>query len=275
MPSYSVRAINIGSFLLGEADKVITLFTAEKGLVKAVAKGARKPGTKMSGRSDVLCANTLQLSTGRTFEIITQAECIDTFPEFRSDFKRMSYALYYAELTQNFGHGLSEESELYFDYLYEGLALQARSSHDPTWLCLEFELGLLDMLGYKPELTYCVGCRDVLGDYNITTFNRDLGGVLCQRCSLEQRALEIRERYGNNSQPGESAWREASHITPLVWKNLVLAADRRLSTSNSDNSLAKPPLPQSVQAARKLVQGYIEHRTGKHMKALDILEQIM
>jgi len=277
MPTYSVNAINVGSFLLGESDKVITVFTAERGIIRAVAKGARKPGTKMSGRSDVLCANKLFLSSGKTFEIITQAECIDTFPEFRKDLVRMSYALYYAELTQQLGHGLSDESQWYFDYLLRGLQLQARCRFDPAWLCLEHEIGLLDMLGYRPELTYCVTCRQVLGDYNLGSFNSEQGGILCQSCGLAQRWSVTRESAGgtaHQSMVRETSWREGSHITPLVWKNLVLAADRRVSEDPDCGSLVKSALPQSIHAARRLIQGYIEHRIGRRLKALDLLDQL-
>jgi DNA repair protein RecO (recombination protein O) len=275
MPTYTVNAINVGSFLLGEADKVLTIFSAERGMIRAVAKGARKPGTKMSGRSDVLCANKLFLSSGKTFEIITQAECIDTFPEFRSDLQRMSYALYYAELTQHFGQGLSEDCGLYFDYLLQGLKLQARAPFDPAWLCLEFEMGLLEMLGYRPELTYCVACREVLGDYNLGNFNREHGGIVCKGCSLQERQLALRERAGDTEIVRETSWRQGSHITPLVWKNLVLAADRRVSEDpEAVRAVVKLPLQQSVHAARRLIQGYIEHRTGRRLRALDLLEQL-
>jgi DNA repair protein RecO (recombination protein O) len=275
MPTYTVNAINVGSFLLGEADKVITLFSAERGMIRAVAKGARKPGTKMAGRSDVLCVNKLFLATGKTFEIITQAECIDTFPEFRSDLQRMTYALYYAELTQQLGQGLAEESQWYFDYLYQGLCAQARRPIDPAWLCLEFELGLLAMLGYRPELTYCVSGREVLGDYNLGTFNRELGGIVCRDCSVIERRLELRERSGEDTVFKETSSRQAAHITPLVWKNLVLAADRHISQQAQDErTVVKMPAQQSIHAARRLIQGYIEHRIGKRLKALDFLEQL-
>lgn len=276
MPTYTVHAINIGSFLLGEADKVLTLFSMERGTIRAVAKGARKPGTKMSGRSDVLCVNKLLLSTGRTFEIITQAESIEGFPEFRQDLRRMSYALYYAELTNHFGQGLSEESQSYFEFLIKALDLQARSSHDPEWLCLEFELGLLDALGYRPELTYCVICREVLGDYNLGTFNRESGGVVCQSCSLQERQYVTRESGYEPHVERDSAWRTGSYITPLVWKNMVLAADRRVSEEGVEQPgvVKQPAMQQSVEAARRLVQGYIEHRAGKRMKSLEVLEQL-
>ena len=52
MPTYSVNAINVGSFNLGESDKIITLFSAERGLIRAVAKGARKPAPKLAGEQN-------------------------------------------------------------------------------------------------------------------------------------------------------------------------------------------------------------------------------
>lgn len=273
MPTYTVNAINIGSFALGESDKVITMFSAERGLLRAVAKGARKPGTKIGARADVLAANKLFLSTGRTFEIIAQAECIDLFPEFRSDLTRMSYALYYAELTQHFGQGLSEESGFYFDYLLNALKLQARSRKEPAWLCLEFEMGLLEALGYQPELTYCVACRAVLGDYNLGKFAAEHGGICCQSCLLAQRDLtRVHEGQATRS---HSSSVKAAHVTPLVWKNLVLAAQRRVSTQDSeDTAVVKLPLEQSIYAARRLVKGYLEHLSGKAFKALDLLSQL-
>jgi DNA repair protein RecO (recombination protein O) len=275
MPTYTVHAINIGSFLLGESDKVLTLFSSERGIIRAVAKGARKPSTKMSGRHDVLCVNKLLLSTGKTFEIITQAESIEGFPELRTSLERMSYGLYYAELTQYFGQGLSEESAMFFEYLLNSLQLQARTEHDPSWLCLEFEMGLLGILGYRPELTFCVICRDVLGDYNLGTFNRELGGVVCQPCSLQERQAQVQEAP-YPKQERDSSWRSGAFITPLVWKNLVLAADRRVSEEGAEQPgvVNQQAMQQSVEAARRLIQGYIEYRTGKRMKSLEVLEQL-
>src|SRR5277367_5462569 len=117
MATYSLTAVNVGSFAIGESDKVITLFSSERGLVKAVAKGARKPGAKISGKADLLNVNKLLLATGRSLDIITDAESFETFPHLRSDLCKLSYGLYYAELTNQFGQGLLDESEIYFEYL--------------------------------------------------------------------------------------------------------------------------------------------------------------
>jgi DNA repair protein RecO (recombination protein O) len=272
MPTYSVHAINIGSFALGESDKVLTIFSAERGVIKAVAKGARKPGTKIGGRADVLSANKLLLSTGKTFEIIAQAESIESYPEFRSDLTRMSYALYYAELTHHFGTGLSEDSALYYDYLLKALTLQARCRLDPAWLCLEFEMGLLEILGYQPELTYCVSCRDVLGDYNLGKFVAEHGGICCQTCLQTGRDRSgVHEGLASR---GQAAAGKTAHITPLVWKNLVIASQRRASTADTQDAVVKVPVEQSIHAARRLIKSYLEHLSGRAFKALDLLAQL-
>src|SRR5262249_3966999 len=143
MATYKVSGINVGSFNLGESDKILTIFTAERGLIRAVAKGARKPGTKVSGRADVLNVNSLLIATGKTLDIITQAETLETFPKLREDLSRLSFGLYYAELTQQFGPGLTEESSEYLQYLRQGLRILADHQREPVSSCLTFELGLL------------------------------------------------------------------------------------------------------------------------------------
>ena len=73
------------------------LFSRERGIHRAVAKGARKPGTKMGGKSEPLNINRLLLSKGKSLDIITQCESIESFGALRKDFARLSYALYFAD----------------------------------------------------------------------------------------------------------------------------------------------------------------------------------
>jgi DNA repair protein RecO (recombination protein O) len=293
MPTYTVTAINIGSFPLGESDKVLTLFSRERGIVRAVAKGARKPGTKMSGKSDVLTVNKLLLATGRSLDIITQAEGIESYPELRHDLVRLSFALYYAELTQHFGQGLSEEAQGYFDYLCQSVRIQSDPAYDPIMLCLTFELGLLNMLGYKPELDACVVCRKALTDYNIAVFHHELGGIICEQCfsgNGPNEATVSESKYSQDRYFGQTeafsrnakrnyGW-ERTHITPLVWKSLVLAGNSSVTFFTSNPTLPTNYSKQvmntkrAAEAARRIIQSYIEHRAGKKMKSLDILTQL-
>ncbi len=271
MPTYSVNAVNVASFPLGETDKVVTVFSAERGLIKCVAKGARKPGSKIGGRAELLNVNKLLLSTGRTFEIISQAETLETFPKLRGDLERLAYSLYYAELTSIFGQGLNDESSSYFDFLVMSLRYQSLSDSDPAYLCLMFELRLLETLGYRPELTVCVNCRSVLTDHVIAGFHFELGGIVCERCHLEGKrtkvTMRVAEDEGIYETPGVD--KLDKHVTPMVWKRLVLAS---AGSDVPDAHLESDGVKRATRAAHRVIEGYIEHRAGRRIKSLSLLE---
>jgi DNA repair protein RecO (recombination protein O) len=266
--TYTVTAINVGSFNLGEADRVLTIFCPEKGILKAVAKGARKPGSKMSGRSDILCLNELLLSPGRTFEIITQAQSVESFSFLRNNLVTLSYGLYFAELTACFGQGLADNAGEYFDFLRGALTALGAPEACPLSACMEFEAGLLDFLGYKPELTFCIACRQALDEYKLSRFNIELGGVVCQKCSQKGRRLAVRDTGGDDFDADLRELNQGVHLTPLVWKSLVL----RSAGSSAPASFAGNR--QVQEAAQRILQAYIEHRAGKKFKTLQTLSQL-
>jgi DNA repair protein RecO (recombination protein O) len=274
MPSYSLTAVNVGSFPLGESDKVLTLFSAERGLTRAVAKGARKPGTKIAGRADVLKVNKLLVASGRSLDIITQAETLESYSDLRDDLTRLSYALYYAELTSQFGQGLHDESQAFFAYLCEALKLQAQAEHDPSLLCLQFEMHLLDLLGYKPEIDFCVICRKTITDSSVSAFDHELGGIICASCFAaahgKQRHL-VSQETGTYLDEPIAPLSYKTHVTPLVWKGLVLA-NRGLTEGKHGHVQTSAHMVKASAAACKLVQTYIEHKAGRRMKALALLE---
>lgn len=271
---------------------------------RVVAKGARKPGARISGKAELLNVNRLLLAKGKNLDIITQCESIESFANLRHDLARLTYALYYAELTQVFGQGLTEESERYFDKLCLSLGLMAASGRDPALLCLEFEFALLDMLGIKPELNFCVGCRTPLTESNLTAFNHELGGLVCQACFQRMRRLAatpqlVREEPDNYDQAPESeeetirlglvarggaraeamdGQRTNVYVTPLVWKRLVLAnigSEQIDMEINPDQPKEARALVGATVAARRVMQSYIEYKAGKRMRALDLLANLI
>lgn len=270
MPTFAVSGINIGSFNLGESDKVLTIFSAERGLIRAVAKGARKPGSKITGKSEPLNVNKLLIAKGRSLDIITQAESIETFHSLRKDLTKLSIGLYYAELTQQFGQGLSEESNEYFDYMQTALKqLVDADPEESIWLCLKFELGLLQMLGFQPELTYCVVCRQIIDDLSLAAFDRELGGTVCSGCYQQSRISYVRERTALAENSSHHTINQSVQMTPLVWKQLILAQD--IHANPQHIKTGSRPLKQALLAAQRLIQGYIEHRAGRKLKALALI----
>jgi DNA repair protein RecO (recombination protein O) len=291
MPSYNLTAINLGGFQIGESDKVISMFSAERGLVRAVAKGAKKPGTKMAGKSEALCANKLMIAKGRSLDIITQAESIDTFRRVRSDLTRLTFALYYAELTQAFGEGLEEESEVYYHVLFNSLRMQEAAIADARQLSLEFSMFLLNQLGVSPELTVCVKCREPLTEYSIAAFYSEMGGVGCNRCGQDARSKQsVAESSLRNDYSSRSGQRRENHdhhyeergifVTKLVWKILVNASvasedlmDPEVFQGGSQRPGYSEAQAPALDAAHRLMQRYLEERAGKKMRTLDLLKQ--
>jgi len=284
MPTYSVNAINVGSFNLGEADKIITLFSAERGLIRAVAKGARKPGSKIAGRAELLAVNKLLLANGRSLDIITQAEGIESFKGIRNDLTRLSYGLYYAELTCHFGQGLGQEAQLYFELLVNALRQLSVSQENAAYLCLTFQLSLLHLVGLKPELESCLICRRRLLDYDLSIFHHDLGGAICNTCfssdvspkQLRRQNLRLAESSAVNitgEMPDKQLSSFFTYLTPLVWKKLILASTAFPvdKTANPVNAQNNDLIEKAIQAARHLLETYIEHRAGKKMKSLGLI----
>ena len=292
MPTFSLTAINLGGFQIGESDKVISMFSAERGLVRAVAKGAKKPGTKMAGKSEALCANKLLIAKGRSLDIITQAESIETFRKVRTDLKRLTFCLYYAELTAAFGEGLEEESEVYYHVLLNSLRMQEALISDARQLSLEFSMFLLKQLGVSPELTVCVRCRQPLTEYNIAAFYSETGGIGCNRCGQDSRSksivseVSVKGQYSSDfrkkhDEDVDHYEERGTFVTPLVWKMLVnadVASDDLIDPSTDLEARRRPDYSEAqapaLDAAHRLVQRYLEDRAGKKMRTLDLLKQL-
>src|SRR4051794_38220017 len=98
MPSYNATTLVLHRMDLGENDRVLTLFTREKGKLSAVAKGARRGGSRMSGATELFVQARMQLGVGRTFDIVTQCEIQRSFSGLRIDLQRLARATYFREL---------------------------------------------------------------------------------------------------------------------------------------------------------------------------------
>jgi len=278
MATYSLTAIIVGGFPIGESDKVVSMFSSERGLVRAVAKGAKKPGTKMSGKAEALCVNKMLVAKGRSLDIITQAESVCTFRNLRADLVRLTHALYYAELTQAFGEGLEEESELFYQVLFNSLHMQEAAVADARLLSLEFEMFLLRQLGVSPELQVCIKCRRPLTEYNITVFFSELGGIGCDKCGRSSSTSGARVAERNFDAYDAEYEERGIFVTPLVWKMLVnadatcdeLALPESLTRRRPAYTEAQSP---ALDAAHRLMQRNLESRAGKKMRTLDLLKQ--
>ena len=184
---YKTPAIVLRQRKLGDADKIITLYTANLGKLDAVAKGVRRITSRLAGHVEPLSHGSYLVAHGRNLDIITQAQTIETFQPLRDDLDRLSRALYAAELVDRFTEERSENFALYRLLLD---ALRRLAQRDELDLILRsFELSLLALQGYRPELRQCVACRRPL-EAEANAWAPGAGGVICPRCRRDQAALQ-------------------------------------------------------------------------------------
>jgi DNA repair protein RecO (recombination protein O) len=111
--NYQTEAIIIKKTKLGEADRILTLYTPQLGKIQAVAKGVRRPRSKMSGHLELLTHSLVSLARGKNIDTVTGTQTINSFLPLKSDLRLTSYALYVTELVNQFGAESLENQPLF------------------------------------------------------------------------------------------------------------------------------------------------------------------
>jgi len=238
--SFRLEAVVLRHSDWGEADRLLTLYTRERGKVRAIAKGARKVKSRKAGHLEPFTRVTLQLARGRDLLIVTQAETIDAYQPLREDLLKTGYASYLAELLDRFTY--EEESENYniFRLLTESLSRIAFEA-DP-WLAIRYyEVRLLDHLGFRPQLFECANCREEIQAVD-QFFSAAQGGVLCPRCgaglpgvwNVSVEALKYLRHFQRSSyaeaQRARPSPQVRDEVEALMQRNFTYLLERELNT---------------------------------------------
>ncbi|MDD3594428.1 MAG: DNA repair protein RecO [Candidatus Gastranaerophilales bacterium] len=196
--NYTTDAININSYNLSESDKIIVMYSKEHGIIRAVAKGVKKPKSKLSGRMDMLIANNLVLVKGRNLDIVSQAEVLHNFKNLRIDINKLSFSMYCAELVSVFGIENDFNSEIIYNLLVDTLEKINSTAGKSNILAhvLDFQMQLMDIVGYKIALNNCACCFKPY-DKNFG-FSMQGGGVICPSCGQNHAfSAEVIEVFKN------------------------------------------------------------------------------
>jgi DNA repair protein RecO (recombination protein O) len=178
--SLSVEAVVLRHSDWGEADRLLTLYAPHAGKLRAVAKGARKLHSRKAGHLEPFTRVKLLLARGREFWIVTQAETVDAYLPLRENLVLTGYAAYLVELLDRFTYEEAETPGLY-TLLVEGLERLATLA-DPFIAVRYYEIRLLDVVGFRPQLFSCVICGAQIQAED-QYFDALTGGVVCPRCA--------------------------------------------------------------------------------------------
>ena len=237
----------LSRFELGEADRVLTVLTPDYGKLRIIAKGVRRPTSRLGGSLEPFAELRIALSRGRTFEHVTQVSVGHAWLRMRDSLESAATAWYLAELAERTSLEGGVAAPLYtllrraYELLDAGMA--------PGRVARWYEMHLADELGQRPEVDRCVECDRMLEVEESFRWVPVLGGVLCQR------------------HPAPPAWRADLSLEALK----LLKAYQRMDAE----ALAGLRLPASVEReVEAVMREFMRHVLDRDPKSLAFLDEV-
>lgn len=245
MAQFESEALVLKQFDLGESDRIITFYTRNMGKVRAVARGVRKPKSKISGLVLPFSYNRVTFYRGRSLDRINHIESIYFFSSLREDLDLMAYASYMAELVEKVGME-DQANELLFSLLLTSFHQLIQVDKDNLeYVELIFNLRLLKILGFAPRLLNCVHCGSSVDTARKNYFDIRQGGIVCSTCHSVEKELT-----------GESL---------QIMKKILGGFDSALKLKISE---------RARQELVKLISSFLLYHLDLRLKSLDFLHMI-
>lgn len=177
---FNTKGLIIKEQNIGEQDKLVTVLTADMGIVKAFVRGAKNIKSKKQSATSLLCYSKLTLYTGKDSYIIDEAECIEVFFGLRNDIEKLALAQYFAELAYELSPQQTDANE-YLRVILNSLYMVSNSKRPDLQIKAITELRLLSLSGYMPNLVACERC----GEFETPTmyFDMEHGLLYCENCA--------------------------------------------------------------------------------------------
>ena len=244
---YTTEAIVLSRFDFGEADRILTLITPDWGKIKVIAKGIRRPTSRIGGSLEPFAELQVALARGRTFEVVTQVVVDHAWLNLRDSLESAATAWYLAELADRSLEERTAAEPLYtllkraYGLLDAGMA--------PGRVARWYEMHLADELGMRPEVDRCAECDRMLEAEERHRWVPSVGGVLCDRC------------------PGPSHDRAGLSLEGLK----LLKAYQRLDIEAIAALRVAPSAEREVEAA---MREFISHALDRQARSLAFLDEV-
>ena len=250
---FTTNVINLKSYNISEADKIMVMYSKEKGIIRAVAKGIKKTTSKLGGRMDLLVANKLMLNKGSNLDTICQAEALNTFYKLRCDMNKLFYSMYCAEIVSNFGIENDPNSEEIFNLFYTFLeTISNASAKEQIMLCvIKFQLKIMEITGYSIQFLSCIRCNKTVDNKDELFFSVEQGGILCSHCA------------DNINKKIKIPFKIVQFLNTILKENFT-------SKTEYDNVITEKICTVCIN----LLKDYIEYYSPKRFKTSKILESI-
>jgi DNA repair protein RecO (recombination protein O) len=180
MSLYREEGVVLRTQKLGEADRIVTLLTASRGLLRVVAKGVRRTSSKFGARLEPFMVADLQLYEGRSLDTITQASTLGAYgPHISADYDRYRAANVMVETAERLSEGGPAPEQ--YRLLVGALRTLAQAKIAPELLRDGYLLRAIAAAGWAPGFHECVRCG-AGGEHH--HFVIQLGGLVCEHCRV-------------------------------------------------------------------------------------------
>ncbi len=196
------KGIVIKEVSTGEADKIITIFTGNQGRISALSRGGKRPKSKLSAGSQILCYGEFVLYSGKDMYSVNSCDVIESFYNIRNDMVRLTYAAHFMDIVLELIQENQPSTRL-LKLLLNTLHMLAKTQKQPELVACIFELRAVSIAGYAPHVHSCMKCGKAPGNYYSFSFSKC--GFLCdnEKCLGED---------GASVQLSQGASRAIQHI---------------------------------------------------------------
>ncbi len=244
--SYRTPAIILKRFDLGEADRLLTILTPQYGKLEAVAKGARKLTSHKTGHVELFTRADMLLNRGRELDVVNQCEMTAAYLPLREDLMRGAYANYCAEMLDRFTSSGEDDGAARLFKLFDETLARLCDETDPRLVVRYYELHLLDIVGYRPELARCV-----------------IGGE----------TIQAEDQYFSNAEGGVVCPKDAVRGTATTQISMrALKVLRHLQRGGYPQALIVPP--ELHEEVERVQQGYITYLLERRLKSVDFIRRV-
>ena len=239
MPQIVTHAIVLRRADYRENDRMLTLFSPTLGRIDALARGCRRQKSPLMAASEVFCAGEYVLYTAGERMTVVSCQVEDTFYPMRADFERLSHGMYALELCAAAVQP-EQENERLFMLLLRSLAHLAYSEIAPRRVTAVFLMGLVSLIGFRPQVGRCAGCQMPIApvlpagcvpDTPVAVFSPEHGGVLCTSCGAGEKCrIGVGELNSLQAimRRGIKTLEEEAEISDALFFALRLMAESRL-----------------------------------------------
>lgn len=256
MPSYKAKAIVLKSYKLGEADKIIKMYSKDHGIISAVAKGSRKTKSRFGGRLELNNIIDLELYKGRNLDVITQAEALKSFKSIPKDFYKYIFSELVGEIVlKTQGEEEADLSDIMFKLIYVTLNQidQCREEDIKTLKLIScfFMARFLKITGYLPVLNSCAVCGNKIReiDKKSLAFSASFGGIVCRTCRHKTKNAIILNR-----------------VSYSLLKDLTDLKIESILEVEVDSS--------ALKKVYKIYENYLIYHTDSNIKCFDYIRKI-